>query len=273
MYKEYNISQLSLPIEIEISFPESDIALIINKLIESIPQETFNQYYNHRGPSSYHPKMMLKIVLYSYTQSVFSGRKMEFLLKDSCRMMWLAKGQVPSYRTINLFRVNPHMIDFIQVLFVGLRAQLLEDKVITEDALYIDGTKIEANANKYTFQRLGSTKHFSKGVIEKSNAVYRQLISEEIIPEIKRESSDELTKEELNRIEIHLDDKNETLTSKIETSQSVETRKTLRKQRSKVRKYKKAIKDFKERKIKYKEQMEIYGDRKSYSKQIMMRPL
>ncbi|UXR82258.1 IS1182 family transposase [Staphylococcus sp. IVB6214] len=266
MYKEYNISQLSLPIETEISFPESDIALIINKLVESIPQETFNQYYNHRGPSSYHPKMMLKIVLYSYTQSVFSGRKMEFLLKDSCRMMWLAQGQVPSYRTINRFRVNPHMIDFIQVLFVGLRAQLLEDKVITEDALYIDGTKIEANANKYTFQWLGSTKHFSKGVIEKSNAVYKQLISEKIIPEIKRESSDELTKEELNRIEMHLDDKNETLTSKIEASQSVEIRKTLRKQRSKVRKYKKAIKDFKDRKIKYDEQMEIYGDRKSYSK-------
>ncbi|PNZ24689.1 IS5/IS1182 family transposase, partial [Staphylococcus rostri] len=66
-----------------------------------------------RGPSSYHPKMMLKIILYGYAHSVFSGRRIEFLLKDSCRMMWLAQGQTPSYRTINRFRVNPYMMEFL----------------------------------------------------------------------------------------------------------------------------------------------------------------
>lgn len=266
MYKEYNIFQLTLPIETEFSFPDNDIALIINKLVESIPQEAFNKYYNHRGPSSYHPKMMLKIILYGYAHSVFSGRRIEFLLKDSCRMMWLAQGQTPSYRTINRFRVNPYMMEFLHILYVGLRAQLLEDKVITEDVIYIDGTKIEANANKYTFQWLANTKRFSKSVVEKSTALYEQLVSEEIIPEIKRESGDELTKEELNRIETYLDDKTEALNSELETTQDTETRKSLRKQRSEVRKSKKAFKDFKERKIKYEKQMEIYGDRKSYSK-------
>ncbi|REI31876.1 transposase, partial [Staphylococcus felis] len=98
MYKNYNMSQLTLPIETEITFPENDVSTIINHLVESIPDAEFNAYYNHRGPSSYHPKMMLKILLYSYSQSVFSGRKIEFLLKDSCRLMWLAQGQTPSYR-------------------------------------------------------------------------------------------------------------------------------------------------------------------------------
>lgn len=46
---------------------------------------------------------MLKIILYSYANSVFSGRRIEHLLKDSCRMMWLAQGQTPTYRTINRF--------------------------------------------------------------------------------------------------------------------------------------------------------------------------
>ncbi|PNZ24964.1 IS5/IS1182 family transposase, partial [Staphylococcus rostri] len=110
------------------------------------------------------------------------------------------------------------------------------------------------------------TKRFSKSVVEKSTALYEQLVSEEIIPEIKRESGDELTKEELNRIETYLDDKTEALTSELETTQDTETRKSLRKQRSEVRKSKKAFEDFKERKIKYEKQMEIYGDRKSYSK-------
>lgn len=180
--------------------------------------------------------------------------------------MWLAQGQTPTYRTINRFRVNSHMMEFLHILFVGLRAQLLEDKLITEDVIYIDGTKIETNANKYTFQWLANTKRFSQSVIEKSKALYEQLVSEEIIPEIKRESGHELTSEELNQIETHLSFKNDALTSEIETTQDLETRKSLRKERSKVRQSKKAIQDFKDRKLKYDKQMEIYGDRKSYSK-------
>ncbi|WP_145951842.1 IS1182 family transposase [Staphylococcus lutrae] len=266
MYKNYNMFQLTLPIETEMSFPENDVVFIINKLVESIPQEAFNPYYSQRGPSSYHPKMMLKIILYGYTHSVFSGRRIEHLLKDSCRMMWLAQGQTPTYRTINRFRVNPHMMKFLHILFVGLRAQLLEDKLITEDVIYIDGTKIEANANKYTFQWLANTKRFSQSVIEKSTALYEQLVSEEIIPEIKRESGHELTSEELSQIEMHLGFKDDALTSEIETTQDVKTRKSLRKERSKVRQSKKAVQDFKDRKLKYDKQMEIYGDRKSYSK-------
>ena len=50
--------------------------------------------------------MMLKVILYAYTQSVFSGRKIEKLLNDSIRMMWLSQNQKPSYKTINRFRVN-----------------------------------------------------------------------------------------------------------------------------------------------------------------------
>ena len=45
------------------------------------------------GATSYHPKMMLKVILYAYTQSVFSGRKIEKMLNDSIRMMWLSQNQ------------------------------------------------------------------------------------------------------------------------------------------------------------------------------------
>ncbi len=236
MYKNYNMSQLTLPIETEITFPENDVSTIINHLVESIPDAEFNDYYNHRGPSSYHPKMMLKILLYSYSQSVFSGRKIEFLLKDSCRLMWLAQGQTPSYRTINRFRVNPHMMGILQTLFVGFRAQLVEDKLISEDVVYIDGTKLEANANKYTFQWLANTERFSQSVVEKSNTLYETLVAEEIIPEIKKESSEELSKEEMNQIETYLENKEKNLTSQIENMANTQERKILRKQRIQIKK-------------------------------------
>ena len=62
--------------------------------------------------------MMLKIILYAYTQSVFSGRRIEKLLHDSIRMMWLAQDQTPSYKTINRFRVNPNTDALIESLFI-----------------------------------------------------------------------------------------------------------------------------------------------------------
>lgn len=56
MYENYNMFQLTLPIETEMSFPENDVVFIINNLVESIPQEAFNPYYSQRSPSSYTQK-------------------------------------------------------------------------------------------------------------------------------------------------------------------------------------------------------------------------
>ena len=71
MYKNYNMSQITLPLNIEVLIPENDIAHYVNQIVESIPNEAFYEFKHARGSSSYHPKLMLKIILYSYTQSVF----------------------------------------------------------------------------------------------------------------------------------------------------------------------------------------------------------
>lgn len=64
---------------------------------------------------------MLKVILYAYTQSVFSGRKIEKMLNDSIRMMWLSQNQKPSYKTINQFRVNPKVDALLESLFIQLK--------------------------------------------------------------------------------------------------------------------------------------------------------
>ena len=141
--------------------------------------------------------MMLKIILCAYTQSVFSGRKIEALLKDSLRMMWLAQGYEPSYRTINRFRVQPEMKELIRQCFVQFRCQLVQEELIDQEAIFIDGTKIEANANKFTFVWKKSIEKYHNGLIEKSNQLYDELLEKEIIPEIERENGEELAVEEL----------------------------------------------------------------------------
>ncbi len=107
--------------------------------------------------------MMLKIILYAYTQSVFSGRRIEKLLHDSIRMMWLAQNQTPSYKTINRFRVNPNTDALIESLFIQFHSQCLKQNLIDHNSIFIDGTKVEANANRYTFVW---KKKYSKSRIE-----------------------------------------------------------------------------------------------------------
>ena len=87
MYKDYNMTQITLPMETSVLIPNNDIARYVNDIVETILESEFEEFKHHRGAPSYHPKMMLKIILYSYTQSVFSGRKIEKSLNDSIRMM------------------------------------------------------------------------------------------------------------------------------------------------------------------------------------------
>lgn len=102
--------------------------------------------------------MMMKIILCAYTQSVFSGRKMETLLQDSVRMMWLAQGHKPSYRTINRFRVHPEVQALLRECFVQFRCHLVKEK-------YIDDEETDSftcpNGQQLTFRYLShKTDHY-----------------------------------------------------------------------------------------------------------------
>ncbi|SUK27152.1 transposase [Staphylococcus aureus] len=149
--------------------------------------------------------MMLKIILYAYTQSVFSGRRIEKLLHDSIRMMWLAQNQTPSYKTINRFRVNPNTDALIESLFIQFHSQCLKQNLIDNNSIFIDGTKVEANANRYTFVWKKSIQNHESKLNENSKALYRDLVEEKIIPEIKEDGDSDLTIEEIDLIGSHLD--------------------------------------------------------------------
>src|SRR5699024_4230974 len=181
-------------------------------------------------------------------------------------MMWLAQGYKPSYRTINRFRVDPDVKYLLRQLFVQFRCQLVEEKIIDNEAIFIDGTKIEANANKFTFVWKKAVKNYSKRLIENSNKIYDELLEKEIIPEIKRESPDELSLNELEVIAEKVDEKVNDYNNKIEEYEIGSERKKIRSERKFPKQALKRIKDFIDRKKKYAENMEVFGERNSYSK-------
>ena len=255
-----------MPLDLEIKLEKNDIAFAVNDLIESIPAKSFQKFERSPGCPAYHPRMMMKIILCAYTQSVFSGRKIEALLKDSIRMMGLAQGYELTYRTINRFRTNPLVAELLRQCFVQFRSKLVQEEEIDAEALFIDGTKIEANANKFTFVWRKSIERYSSNLIEKSNAMYDELLEKEIIPSIERENEQELSVEELESIVKKLDDTIDTYTKKIDESDITSERKQLRSERKEPKKYRKYFTNFLMRKPKYQRDMEIFKDRNSYSK-------
>jgi transposase len=180
--------------------------------------------------------------------------------------MWLAQGYEPSYRTINRFRSNPLIEDLLRECFVQFRNHLVENKVIEEEAIFIDGTKIEANANKFTFVWRKSVERFSEKLVEKSNQLYDELLEKEIIPAIQRENEEELSVKELEEVVEKLDEKIEEYDKQIEACEVGSERKKIRSERKFPKQARKQFSDFMLRKQRYQNDMKIFGDRNSYSK-------
>ena len=106
--------------------------------------------YNKKGASAYDPKMMIKVIFYSYTLNIYSSRKIEEALRSNIKFMWLSGMQTPDHNTINIFR-RSKLQKPLKNIFSQIVIQLEKEGLLNLEKAYTDGTKIEANANKYSF--------------------------------------------------------------------------------------------------------------------------
>ena len=268
MFKNYTINQTILPLDMEQYIPETDVAFAINALVEAIPHTLFNQLEQQLGRPAYHPKMMLKIILYAYTQRVFSGRKIEFLLEDSYRMRWLANHEQVSYRTINRFRSHKTTAQLLAEAFVLFRRQLITHQIIDNEAIFIDGTKIEADANKFSFVWRKATTRYEKLLDEKSEVFYQTLYQEEVLPCLKEENqSDGLTSDQLEEAANHLEAKLHEVEAQLPNEKQKEKQSQLKRKSRTYRKYLRKIQaDYLPRKQKYEAYNRLFQERNSFSK-------
>lgn len=149
-FRKYNSKQILLfPQRLDENIEENDPVRVVDAIVESLNLEEFKKLYRQRGRSPYHPKMMLKVIIYAYMNNVYSCRKIEKLLTRDIHYIWLAGNEKPDYITINRFRNR--VKDEINNIFTQLVLLLVQRGFIRLDVAYIDGTKIESKANKYTF--------------------------------------------------------------------------------------------------------------------------
>ena len=123
---------------------------VVQEVLERVDITAIVQQYKPGGASSYHPRMLLKALVYAYINNIYSSRKIEQALQESIYFMWLTGMSKPDHNTINRFR-SQRLQKTLQPIFTQVVLLLCEEGLLSLKDLYTDGTKIEANANRYTF--------------------------------------------------------------------------------------------------------------------------
>ncbi|NBH15661.1 IS1182 family transposase [Lachnospiraceae bacterium] len=154
--------QLKLPLNLESIIPENDPVRLLSQFVEELDLSDLYSTYE-RIPENPSPRRMLKIVLYSYMNLDFSSRSIEQNCKRDINFMYLLEGSpVPDHSTLARFR-SLHFAPCAKSILAQMSDIFYEIGEISGDAIFIDGTKIEANANKYTFVwKKAATKNLEK---------------------------------------------------------------------------------------------------------------
>ena len=114
-------------------------------------------------------------MIYSFSQKTYSSRQIAKALRENINFMWIAGGNKPDFRTINRFRLD--MKDIIEDVFYEVIKLLIEKKYIKLQNYFLDGTKIEANAGKYTFVWNKTVDNYDRKLDEKIKNHLREIES------------------------------------------------------------------------------------------------
>jgi transposase len=208
-FRPYNPNQLYLmPPSIREWVPEGDLSHFISDTVDTLDLRVFKKRYRDDGGGTtpYHPGMMLKILVYSYSIGLFSSRKIAQGLKRDVALRMLCAENYPNFRTINRFRLDN--LEAFEQLFVEVVRLAREVGLVKLGTVAIDGSKVNANASKRKAMSYGRMKEEEKRlkkeikelmrraqeVDEAEDAQYGEGFRGDEIPEELKRREDRLTK-------------------------------------------------------------------------------
>jgi transposase len=257
-YNNYcNVYQLVFPVETGILIPEDDSVRLLSQVMEELDYTNLNRAYSRLGRNpEIPPKNLFKIFVYSHMNNIFSTRKIETACRRDINFIWLLEGRkAPDHNTLARFR-KKRLAGVVDDLFYQLVKKLEELGEIEFKNIFIDGTKIEANANKYSFVWKKATSKFEaklfekvKNFIEEINDTFKTTFD---IPELK------VDLDNLKKILEFLNKK------KVE--ENIEFVEGKGKRKNKVQRAVEKIGEFIEKQEKYDNYNDIFDGRNSFSK-------
>jgi len=254
----YNIDQMTLSIPLDYLPKENHPARFINDLVESL---NLNETYSSGRPREYDLRAILKLILFAYSRSVMTSRKIEEFAEENIVARWLTQYQVPSYRTICRFRISNEIETLLNDSLTNL-TNVLKQNGLIDEVSFIDGTKILADANKFSFVWKKNTIRFD----DMNKAQIQKLLSE--INEVRMgvvknpsDLSDDALEEVQTKLELYLEDLNKKIADNPQKSPNPD-KQDRRKLKSYARKLDKRI----SKKSEHEGQMEKFDKRNSYAK-------
>lgn len=248
-FKNDNQKEILLfPPSLEEKIPATHSVRVVDAVIESLNVDTILSSYRGGGNSCFHPRQMLKILVYAYLNNIYSSRRIEQCLQENIYYMWLGGGITPDHRTINYFR-GKRLKGCFDTLFTQIVELLHKEGFVSLQVQYIDGTKIESVSNKYSFVWRGSVEKYDTRLREKTNAILKEI--EQVVKAENRDAAEdiELTTEEFS--------------SRVERIKERMQREGMTKQQHKqIKELDTAVEKMAEYDIK----KEVLGNRNSYSK-------
>jgi transposase len=137
-----------LPPSVDEWLPEKHLARFVVEVIDGLDLRAMSGVYRGSGSASYHPRMLLGILVYGYATGVFSSRKLERATYDSVAFRFVAANDHPDHDTIASFRRR--FLRDIEKLFVQVLLLAREMGVLKLGTIGLDGTKIHANASRHS---------------------------------------------------------------------------------------------------------------------------
>ncbi len=249
--------QIGFPIDTNFIPKEDDPVRLLFNVTEGLNYKKLYETYSTLGRNPVVELIILfRIIIYGYINKLYSSRELEKACKRDINFIWLLQGQkAPDHNTIARFRVN-HLEKCIDDLFNQLVIKLGEINEIEYKNIFIDGTKIEANANKYTFVWKKATDKFENKLQEKVKNILFEISSEFKINVGK--IKEKISVNQVTKILNELDD--------IKISNNITFVHGKGKRKSKLQKYIEILKEFIEKQSKYDDYNNIFNGRNSFSK-------
>jgi len=252
VFKDYTPNQIKLlPQSLEERIDKNHPVRIVNQVVDKINIDPLLKKFKGGGTSSYHPRMLLKVLIYGYLNNTYSSRRIESAIKENIHFMWLAGDNEPDHNTINRFR-GVRLKDVLRTVFSQVVMLLAESGHISLKEIYTDGTKIEAQANRYTFV-WGNAIKTSKARMEEQLKELWSYAEKVAAEELKEETPESFAPVNAEQVKETID----------KIDKALEGKKISKKKRQQLN-Y--AKKNWPANVEKYAQQEKILGERNSYSK-------
>ena len=137
-----------LPPSVDEWLPEKHLARFVAEVIDGLDLRAMSGSYRGSGSASYHPVLLLGILVYGYATGVFSSRRLERATYDSVAVRFVAANEHPDHDTIATFRRR--FLKEIEGLFVQVLLLAREMGMLKLGTVGLDGTKVHANASRHS---------------------------------------------------------------------------------------------------------------------------